>query len=723
MENERTAQVLLPLPLAEPFDYKVPPGMNVELGDYVLVPFGRRKLMGVVWGQSPATFAKDRLKAVIEVQQVPPMAASLRQFIDWVAAYTVSPKGAVLKLSLTSDSAQEEKAVRHFAAAGTLPPALKLTPQRQRVLDEAEIPLSVAELARRAACSPAVVQGLVKAGALVPVEVGEAPPIPPDLSLAGSTLSPDQAHAAEILVQKVRDHKFSTTLLDGVTGSGKTEVYAKAIRDALQHGQQVLVLVPEIALSVQMLERFARLFGAFPVQWHSDLGQGARQRAWRAVANGTAHIVVGARSALFLPFKTLGLVVVDEEHDQAYKQEEGVSYHARDMAVVRGQQLGIPVILSSATPSIESVVNVQEGRYDHVVLTQRHGGVSMPKIELVDMLKNPPPRGRWLALPVVDAIRENMAKGEQSLLFLNRRGYAPLTLCRTCGHRMMCPNCTAWLVEHRAGVYRGRLVCHHCGHQEKAHENCPKCNDKDSFVACGPGVERVEEEVRALFPEARIMVLASDTTNSWRALQGMLNDISDRKVDIIIGTQIVAKGHHFPHLTLVAVVDADIGLEGGDMRARERTYQLLEQVGGRAGRASLPGTVLLQTQFAKNFIFQSLVDHDRAGFIAHEIDERATHHWPPYARLAALIVTGRDLMRVERAAQDIRNLSAFPDDVEIFGPAPAPLAKLKKMHRFRLLVRAPRAMKLQPMLAQLLGRLALPKGVDLQIVIDPFTFL
>jgi len=723
MNNERNVQVLLPLPLAEPFDYRIPPGMSLTVGDYVVVPFGRRKLMGVVWSLNPATFAQDRLKSVLERQEVAPMAASLRQFIDWVAAYTVSPKGAVLKLALTSDSAQEERKVVHYAAASPLPTGFKLTPQRQRVLDEAELPFSAAELARRAGCSPAVVQGLIKVHALMPVETAEAPPALPDLRGEGATLSPEQNLAADVLLGKLRASTFSTTLLEGVTGSGKTEVFAKAIRAALQQGRQVLLLVPEIALSVQMLERFAKLFGATPTQWHSDLGQSARQRAWRAVANGTAHLVIGARSALFLPFNHLGLIVVDEEHEQAYKQEEGVSYHARDMAVVRGQQLGIPVILSSATPSIESVVNVREGRYDHVVLSERHGGVSMPKIELVDLLKSPPPRGRWLATPVVDAIRANVAKGEQALLFLNRRGYAPLTLCRTCGHRMMCPNCTAWLVEHRAGIYRGKLVCHHCGHQEKLHENCPKCGDKDSFAACGPGVERIEEEVRALFPEARILVLASDTTHSWRALQGMLNDIAERKVDIIIGTQIVAKGHHFPHLTLVAVVDADIGLEGGDMRARERTYQLLEQVGGRAGRASLPGTVLLQTQFAKNFIFQSLVDHDRAGFIAHEIDERATYHWPPFARLAAVIVSGRDLARVERTAQEIRNISAFPDGVEIFGPAPAPLAKLKKHHRFRLLIRAPRHMKLQPMLASLLGRLGLPKGVDMQIVIDPFTFL
>lgn len=719
-----TAQVLIPLPLAEPFDYRIPEGMSLSPGDYVRVPFGRRKQMtGVVWSCDPPSIDEKRLKDVTSRPAVPPMEKSLREFIDWVGAYTVSPKGAVLKLSLTADSAQEESASHYYQRAQHPPAKLKLTPQRQRVLEVAELPQTPVDLARAAGCSAAVVQGLVKAKALVRVTVKESPPPQPDVSVKGPTLSPRQAEAAEALVKEVESGKFSVTLLEGVTGSGKTEVFATAIRKALAEGKQVLALMPEISLSVQMLVRLEKLFGATPVQWHSDLTQSARRKAWRAVASGTAKLVIGARSSLFLPFSNLGLIVVDEEHDQAYKQEEGVSYHARDMAIVRAQRLSIPVILSSATPSIESVVNVREGRYLHVQLPERHGGASLPRIELVDLLKDKPPRGRWLAPPVVKALEENLAKGEQSLLFLNRRGYAPLTLCRNCGHRFVCPNCTAWLVEHRMGRHQSQLQCHHCGHEEKLPNHCPHCNEEGSFAACGPGVERIEEETRALFPNARILVLASDNTSNWQALQAMLNDIAAQKVDIIIGTQIIAKGHHYPHLTMVAVVDADLGLEGGDMRARERTYQLLEQVSGRAGRAERPGTVFLQTQFTKNFIFQALAQHNREGFIAREIEERETYHWPPFSRLAALIVSGKDLARVERAAREIRGISAFPEGVEVFGPAPAPLARVKREHRFRLLIRAKRSVKLQPLLGTLLARLTLPKGVDLQIVIDPFTFL
>ncbi len=720
-----TVQVLVPAPVNEAFDYCVPVGMRVQPGDYVIVPLAGRKITGVVWSVNPASVAKGKIKPIAQRLEAPPMPADLRRFIDWVAAYTIQPLGLVLKLALTTDSAQQFQPQRHFISSGQWPPHLKRTTARQRVMRvlEDHIPRTVRDLAEAAGCSAAVVVSLYNEGALILAQAPESAPPMPDLDEHGPTLSPSQQLAADALVKQVKAGKGGVTVLEGVTGSGKTEVYAHAIRAALQAGQQVLVLLPEIALSVHMIARFVGLFGAEPVQWHSELARAARQRAWRAVANGKARLVIGARSALFLPFTNLGLIVVDEEHEGAYKQEEGVTYHARDMAVARAHRLGIPCILSSATPSIETVVNVEEGRYGHVRLPDRHAGAELPKVELVDLLRESLPRQRFIAPRSVDAIRAALSRGEQTLLFLNRRGYAPLTICRGCGHRLTCPHCTAWLVEHRSGPACGKLECHHCGHREPLPAQCPHCHKPDSFAACGPGVERIEDEVKSLFPDARTLVIASDTLGGWRRVQQSLDDVRDGKYDIIIGTQIVAKGHHFPLLTLVVVLDADLGLDGGDLRANERAFQLLQQVSGRAGRAERPGTVLMQTHCANNFLFQNLAQHDRDSFLAREIALREEHHWPPFARLAAIIISGRDLHRVEVAAQEIRKSSPQIDGVDIFGPAPAPLAKLKGEHRMRLLVRAPRTFKIQFMLVSWLQSARVPKGVAVKIVIDPFTFL
>lgn len=718
-------QVLVPSPVDRAYDYAVPKGMDLSLGDYVVVPMAGRKLTGVVWSANPAEVAPEKLKKVTLRLGVPGMDASLRQFIAWVAAYTMQPLGSVLKLSITVDSAQSAKLQPHYKVNEPVAPGLKLTAPRRRVFDTLAngVPMTVAALAKEAACTAGVVRNLIKDGLLIETEVGEVPPMAPDPEVHGPPLSAAQQKAADELVQRVKDNKFSVTLLEGVTGSGKTEVFAHAIRAALNRGEQVLVLMPEIALSVQMLSRFEGLFGAPPVQWHSELAKGARQKAWRAAANGTGRLIIGARSALFLPFKHLGLVVVDEEHDGAYKQEEGVTYHARDMAVVRAHIHKVPIILSSATPSIETCVNVEEGRYYKVELPDRHKGVPLPKVELVDLLKDRLPRGRWLANKVTESITQTLERGEQTLLFLNRRGYAPLTICRTCGHRLTCPNCTSWLVEHRSGPMSGKLVCHHCGHNEPYPKVCPECKNEESLAPCGPGVERVEDEVKSLFPEARTLIVASDTLGGWKHVQTAMDSIAGGFVDIIIGTQIIAKGHHFPKLTLVVGVDADLGLDTGDVRAGERTFQLLQQVGGRAGRAELPGTVLLQTHCANNFLFQTLSQNDRATFVEREIDMRERHHWPPFVRLASLVISGKDQLYVEYAAQEIRKTSPQVDGVEIFGPAPAPLAKLKGEHRMRLLVRADREMKIQSMLHAWLSEVRLPKGVHLKIVIDPFTFV
>lgn len=735
VENNRpllAVQVLLPRPLAAPLDYAVPPEMTVDLGAYVDVPIGQQTVLGVVWSAEAPSYPIHKLKPITAVRPAPPMPATTRRFIDWVADYTMQPKGAVLKLALTADSAQDaptQTAYRWNGTALTRRP----TPARaavMKVLEEAgaDTPFSRTDLAARAGCSAAVVTGLIEAGVLEPITQlkGFADDTAPQLTAPHHvTFSAKQQQAVTALLKKVNtpEPTFSVTLLEGVTGSGKTEVYAEAMRAAMAKGQQVLVLFPEISLSGQMLGRFEKLFGQKPLLWHSDLSQSERRRVWRKVADGSGQIVIGARSALFLPFPQLGLLVVDEEHEAAYKQEEGVTYHARDMAIVRARLSPCPCLLVSATPSIETLVNVEEGRFAHLQLPNRHGVATLPSVQIVDLTKEPPSRGRWLSPKVVEAIGQTLARGEQVLLFLNRRGYAPLTLCRACGYRAACTHCTSWLVDHRQGSKAGKLVCHHCGTTQTMPTTCPACNAIDAFIACGPGVERIEEEVATLFPSARHALFTSDTPSTWTATQELLGKIEHGDVDIIIGTQIIAKGYHFPSLTLVVVVDGDVGLDGGELRARERAFQLLSQVGGRAGREALAGSVFVQTHSADNLLFRSLAKNDRAGFIAHEIDGREQHGLPPFTRLAALVVSGRDKNDVDNAAQKIRMAYTLLEGTEIFGPAPAPIAKLRDHHRVRLLLRTKREMKIQQILSDWLSRVTLPKGVDLKIIIDPVTFL
>ncbi|HEY0419577.1 MAG TPA: primosomal protein N', partial [Acetobacteraceae bacterium] len=569
--------------------------------------------------------------------------------------------------------------------------------------------------------SPGVVRGLADAGAITPVILPSAPAFArPDPEQPGPTLSPDQAAAAAELREAVADREFSVTVLDGVTGSGKTEVYLEAVAECLRQGRQALVLLPEIALSAQWLERFRSRFGVAPAVWHSDLSSRTRRTTWRAVNAGQAQVVVGARSALFLPFPDLGLVVVDEEHETAFKQEDGVIYHARDMAVVRARLCSAPAVLSSATPSLETMANVEAGRYRHLSLPARHGGASLPEIELLDLRETPPERGHFLAPPLLEALGATFARGEQAMLFLNRRGYAPLTLCRTCGHRMQCPNCTAWLVEHRA---RRQLQCHHCGHAVPIPLACPECSAEHSLTPVGPGIERITEEARAAFPETRILVMASDTLPGPHAAAEAARAISAREIDLIIGTQIVAKGWHFPHLTLVGVVDADLGLGGGDLRAAERTVQLLHQVAGRAGRAEAPGRVLLQTFNPGHKVMQALLRGDLAGFMASEADERRPGNWPPYGRLAALIVSADSAEAADIAARDLGRAAPHGEGITVLGPAPAPLSILRGRHRRRLLLKTRRDVSVQPLLRNWVREVPTGKGVRVDVDVDPVSFL
>ena len=731
--------VLLPYPFQGAFDYARPDALALEPGDVVMVPLNRRAEVGVVWDTPvglpvdlatppPPAVADAKLKPVAALLDVPRMPESLRRFVDWVAGYTLSPPGLVLAMALRTNASQPVPPTTGWVRSGSNSATARITPARARVLQAlAEgTPRNTAELARAAEVGSGVVRAMAEAGLLV--EVAIAHPVAfgrPDPDHQDPVLSPDQAITAQRLRGLVQGQRFQAALLDGVTGSGKTEVYLEAVAACLAEGRQALVLLPEIALSAQWMQRFVRRFGVEPAVWHSDLGSKRRRITWRAVAGGEAQVVVGARSALFLPFPDLGLVIVDEEHETAFKQEDGVTYHARDMAVVRARLSSAPVLLVSATPSLETLANVESGRYQHLTLAVRHGGATLPEVAAIDLRDHPPERGRFLSPVLIEAARATMQPSdgrpaEQVMLFLNRRGYAPLTLCRTCGHRIQCPNCTAWLVEHRA---RRQLACHHCGHTEGVPTHCPVCRAENSLTPIGPGVERITEEARLTFPDARLLVMASDTLPGPNAAAEAARKIADREVDLIIGTQIVAKGWHFPGLTLVGVIDADLGLAGGDLRAAERTVQLLHQVGGRAGRAEAPGRVLLQTYNPTHPVMQALIANDFKSFMQKEAAQRRPGYWPPYGRLAALIVSADTADGADAAAQTLGRSAPSGEGMQVLGPAPAPLAILRGRHRRRLLLRTRREIAVQPILRRWLDGLQFGRSVQVDVDIDPVSFL
>ncbi len=715
--------VLLPYPFAGPFDYAIPPGTTYQPGDIVLAPLNRRQEVGVVWDAPHGPEIPDaKLKPLAARLDAPQLPSALRRFIDWVAAYTLAAPGEVLAMALRINALSPPVPPAGYTAADPQP-ATKPTEARARVLKilADRIPRTGSELARQANVSPAIIRAMAQSGFLTPNPVPIPPPFQtPDPNHNGPALSPAQQTVAAQLRAAVEQASFSVTLLDGVTGSGKTETYLEAVAACLEKGHQTLILLPEIALSAQFLGRFQRRFGVPPALWHSDLSSRTRRTTWRAVAEGNARVVVGARSALFLPFPELGLIIVDEEHETAFKQEEGVVYHARDMAVVRARLSEAPAILVSATPSLETLANVEAGRYQHLKLPTRHGGAKLPTVTAIDLRDDAPERGRFLSPVLIKAVHETLAAGEQAMFFLNRRGYAPLTLCRACGHRLACPNCTAWLVEHRA---LKKLTCHHCGHTEGFPTHCPVCKAEGTLAPIGPGVERITEEVAALFPDSRRLVMASDTMPGPHAAAEAARAIEAREIDLIIGTQIVAKGWHFPHLTLVGVVDADLGLAGGDLRAAERTVQLLHQVAGRAGRAESPGRVYLQTFSPEHPVMQALVANDLEKFYASESESRRPGHWPPYGRLAALIVSADTSEAADLAARDLGRAAPFGDGILVLGPAPAPLAILRARHRRRLLLKTRRDIAVQPLLRAWLAKLHPARGVRIDIDIDPISFL
>ena len=721
----RIVDVLVPVALDQTYSYRVPDGLELAPGDVVTVPLGARgETTGVVWAENdnPNPRFHNRMKDVVGKLDVPALKPELRQFVDWVSGYTLSARGMVLRMALRMGEnlgpGRERVGVR---LAG--PPPARMTPARARALRVFAdgMTRSKGDAAKEAGVSASVIDGLIDEGALETVVLPpEKVTLPPDPDFRKPEFSLGQLAAGDALRTTVDQGGYTVTLLDGVTGSGKTEVYFEGVAENIRKGRQTLILMPEIALTGQSLDRFTARFGVRPAEWHSQLSPRTRARTWAAVAANEVQVVVGARSALFLPYADLGLIVVDEEHDPAYKQEDGAHYHARDMAVVRGSIAKIPVLLASATPSVESEVNARRDRYKRIHLPQRFGGAHLPSIEAIDMRREGPPRGRFISPKLAEVVQFSLERGEQALLFLNRRGYAPLTLCRACGFRMQCPNCDAWLVDHR---FKKRLVCHHCGFNTSTPNECPNCHATESFAAVGPGVERLEQEAAELFPDKRILVLSSDLVESMERLRQELDDVAAGRFDIVIGTQLVAKGHHFPKLNLVGIVDADLGLGNGDPRAAERTFQLLHQVVGRAGREEGRGFGFLQTHQPEHPVMKALILGDREAFYSSEIALREASLYPPFGRLASLVITANERHAAESYGRGLASIAPKDEGVRVLGPAEAPIAVVRGRHRFRILVKAPRAFDLSGYLRDWLSAAPKPKGnVKLEVDVDPQSF-
>jgi primosomal protein N' (replication factor Y) len=715
--------VLTTEPVGRPLDYLAPEG-GCALGDFVEVPLGPRKVMGVVWGAGDGRFDAAKLRAVGRVLDVPPMRDELRLFLLRMADYTMTSRAGVLRLATRTPGLFDPPGARRIYRLGAAAPA-RMTEAREKVLevlrDHGGAGFYLTELAQLAGVTPQVVKGLAKSGAIDEVEQPRDLPFPRlDPTLPGKDLSPDQAAAVAALRDPARD--FGVTLLKGVTGSGKTEVYLEAVADCLRQGRQALVLLPEIALTSEFLTRVEARFGARPGEWHSGVTQSERRRLWRMAAEGGVQLVVGARSALFLPFRDLGLIVVDEEHDTSYKQEEGALYNARDMAVLRASFAGAQVVLASATPSLESWVNAEAGKYRRIDLAARFGASDLPEMRAIDMREERIEPQHWISTTLVGEVLARIRNGEQAMLFLNRRGYAPVTICRACGHQIGCDHCDARMVEHR---FQNRLVCHQCGETKPTPTVCPNCGVEGRLAPVGPGVERLAEEVTERFPDARVAVLSSDLFGSARALKEAIGSIAQGDADIIIGTQIVAKGHNFPKLTLVGVIDADLGLQGSDLRAAERTFQLMRQVAGRAGRAEKPGLALLQSYQPEHPVIRAILSGEEEAFWREEAAQRRAQGVPPFGRMAGIILSGPDLQplfdigaELARRAAPLHRIGA-----QIFGPAPAPIARVRGRHRVRMLIKAEKTAPLQAALAVWVRQVKLPPNVRLAIDIDPQSFL
>ena len=654
-DGKHFVNVLLPMILNRPLTYHTT--QQIEAGQYVRVPFRNRSVTGIVWEIDVPENGIKNIKPILKIHDLPPLSPPFLQFLSWCSNYTISSLGKVLRLAMpVQDAFLEINSRQTFA--------------------------------------------------------------PPILSHHMVNFLQEQQEAILRLLDIIQQHSDSVILLDGKTGSGKTEVYLEIVASVLARGSQALVMLPEIALSMQMLGRFRNRFGVEPAVWHSGLTPAHRRDTWRAIVTGEAKLILGARSSLFLPYHKLGLIVVDEEHESSYKQDDTVLYNARDMAIVRGSLQKIPILLVSATPSLETWQNVNTGKYHGIRLHSRYQAV-MPDITLLDMRHEK--IDGWLHNDVVKNAVATLSAGQQALFFINRRGYAPLTLCRACGYRWRCVDCASYLSLHKISA---SLQCHHCGYNQLMPNICPSCAaDSNHIITCGPGVERIAEELQNYFPSEEILIFSSDLLNTPKKMETAVNRIINQDVSLIVGTQLIGKGYHFPNLTMVTVIDGDMGLSGGDFRAGEKTWQILHQIAGRAGRAENSGHVFIQTFSPDQMLMKTLKQHDREIFYQTIIKEREIGQWPPFTRLAALIISCKSITGVNEAARILLKNAPIIEGFQIFGPAPAPLSPLRGMHRVRFIVKCPLKKRLSEYMNTWVNSVKISSDVNIQVDIDPYSFV
>ena len=744
MKNIKSNEVavLVSGPFNEPFDYTVESKKDgVCIGQVVLVPFGKRKNVGIIVGEGTRAIPQEKLKRIEEIYEINPIPQPSIELIYFLANWYCAYKGLVLKMVLSPveaitsteykkvykskflDSDEIEEINKH-----------KITSKRKLILDflfKSKQAVFQEDLIDNTGVSKSIlkdmtkknliVEELVKKQAYSNLKVPNYNKIKFEIN---KLLNSEQKNAVEKINVSIKKKKPDCFLLDGVPGSGKTETYFQTVKTCLDEGKQILILLPEISLTPDWEKRFHQSFSFAPLVWHSGITKTKKKQIWLSALNSSAGVIVGARSALMLPILNLGLIIVDEEHDPAFKQEEGVRYNARDMAIYKAIRSSVPIVLASATPSLETYHNMKIGKYIHLTLPKRATGAALPDIKLIDLKANTPERGKWISSVLTNEIKSKLDNREQSLLFLNRRGYAPLTICNSCGNKIKCVNCETWLVEHRS---QNTLVCHHCGYTKRISNTCDICGAEGQIKACGPGVERIEEEINQLFPEAKLTVLSSDTMKSQKTLVKTLEKIKNNKVDIIIGTQMIAKGHDFPDLKLVGIIDSDVGLSGGDLRASERSFQLLQQVSGRSGRHAIDeqdkGVVFLQTYDNENPIIRAIAKNNRDDFFEKELSSRKNANMPPYGRLAAIILSSKYERKLDGFASELLRIAPLFKNVKIFGPAPAPLYFLRGKYRRRFLIKSDKTVNIQDVLLNWTNKIKTPHNVKLTIDIDPFSFM
>ena len=663
--KQKIINILLPLPFNQTFQYLCNEEEKVELGDFVLVPFKDKIVTGCIWenkSKLKKQLPKKKIRNIEKKLNFSPLNKQNRDFIDWVSNYTMNNLGSTLKLCLSIKQIFKKKKIEKI---------------KEQFLN-----------------------------------------LPSNKPL----LTKEQSNAKKYIFQKIDNKKFSTVVIDGVAGSGKTEVYFEAINKCLMEKKQVLVLLPEISMTTQWFDRFKKKFKTNPLLWHSDIKGSEKIKIWKSILEDNVNIVVGARSSLFLPFKNLGLIIIDEEHDQSFKQEEGIIYNARDMAVVRAKISNIPIILCSATLSIETKLNVLERKYDVVKLKQAYGEAGLPEVKIIDLGKNPPEKGMWLTDEVHRELKKTIEFGNQALFFLNRRGFAPYVFCNSCYKKILCPNCDVGLVFHKK---IDNLICHHCGYKSLLENNkkiCKESEKKCDLFLYGPGVEKIYEEIKNKNKNLNIEILTSDVMQKKGKGETILRKFEREEINVIIGTQILAKGHHFPKLTLVVIVDADFGFIGGDLRAAEKTFQLLTQVSGRSGRSRLSGKVLIQSTMADNPILKKIKRFDLNGFFLEELNIRKESGLPPFKKLCSLMLISKNEKKLNDFCRKMKVNIEPSNEFEVLGPAPPFISYIRGKYRKRFIIRCSRNKNIQQFVSIWLKKLQIPFDLKIAVDIDPYNF-